>query len=86
MTERIIKITDSSGLHLRPAGELCQKAMEFDCRVHICFRDKEFNAKSLLSVLSACIHQEDEIRLVCSGVDEEEAADALTAFIEQGTL
>jgi phosphotransferase system HPr (HPr) family protein len=49
------------------------------------FRNKEFNVKSVISILSACVQQEDVIRLVCTGPDEEEAAAEMAAFIEGNT-
>ena len=45
------------------------------------FRNREFNAKSLLSVLSACVQQGDEIEVVCSGADEKEALQAVMALL-----
>jgi phosphocarrier protein len=69
---------------MRPAGDLCRLAMKYDCAIRIQFRGKEFNAKSLLSVLSACVQQQDEIVLVCDGQDEAEALQAIAAFIEEG--
>lgn len=73
-----------AGLHMRPAGELCKKAQKYESNIMFRFRDKEFNVKSLLSILSACVQQEDEIILVCSGADEQEAAEQIAAFIEAG--
>jgi phosphocarrier protein len=85
LKELTITVNNPSGLHLRPAGELCRKAMKYESRIRICFRDREFDAKSLLSILSACVQQEDVIRLVCTGPDEEEAAAEMAAFIEGNT-
>ena len=42
------------------------------------------NAKSVLSVLGACVKSGDEITLVCEGEDEQAAIDALVALIEGG--
>lgn len=84
MVEKRLTVKNPSGLHLRPAGDLCNKAMGFESRIIIRFRNKEFNAKSLLGILSACVQQEDEILLECSGKDETEAAEVLAKFIESG--
>lgn len=82
MIEKTVKVKNPAGLHLRPAGDLCQKAMEYESHILLCFRNREFNAKSLLSVLSACVQQDDELILRCSGKDEADAADALIRLIE----
>ena len=42
------------------------------------------NAKSVLSVLGACIKSGDDITLVCDGEDEAEALDYLSKYIEDG--
>ena len=83
MTETKVKIRNEVGLHLRPAQQLCTKAMEYEgTRILIRFRGKEFNAKSLLGLLSACVQQMDEITLVCDGPQEKQASEELSAFIE----
>lgn len=82
MTERRLTVKNKLGLHLRPAGELCKLATEYKSDIKICFRNKEFSAKSVLGILSACVQQQDEIILVCNGPDEEEACEVLAAFIE----
>ena len=82
MVSRKIKIRNVLGLHLRPAGEFCRKAVEYESNIVIHFRGKEFNGKSLLSVLSACVQQEDEIELICSGADEAQALQALADVLE----
>ena len=42
------------------------------------------NAKSVLSVLGACIKKGDEIELICDGEDEEEAMRTMTKAIADG--
>lgn len=84
MIEKKLIVKNPSGLHLRPASDLCNKAMEYNSSIKICFRNKEFNAKSLLGILSACVQQGDEIVLIFQGTDEEKAASELVPFIENG--
>ena len=84
MTETKVKIRNEVGPHLRPAQQLCTKAMEYEgTKILIRFRGREFNAKSLLGLLSACVQQMDEIILVCDGPQEQRASEELAAFIEQ---
>lgn len=77
MVEKRLTVKNELGLHLRPAGELCKLATEYKSDIKICFRNKEFSAKSILGILSACVQQEDEIELICSGTDEKEALEGL---------
>lgn len=84
MVSRKVVITNPTGLHLRPAGILCKDAMEFKSRITFRFRDTTANAKSVLSVLGACVKCGDEIELFCEGEDEQEALQSLVAAIEGG--
>ena len=84
MVSKEVKITNPTGLHLRPAGNLCKEAMRYKSKVTFNYDGNVANAKSVLSVLGACIKSGDEITLVCEGVDETEALSALVAFIESG--
>ncbi len=84
MVSQKVTIKNPTGLHLRPAGILCKEAMNYKSLITFNFRDTTANAKSVLSVLGACIKSGDEIELVCEGADEEEALTALVAVIEDG--
>lgn len=84
MLSQAIKIKNPTGLHLRPAGNLCKEAMKFKSKITFEYRGNTANAKSVLSVLGACIKSGDEITLICEGEDEREALQSLIAFIESG--
>ena len=66
-----LQLQNPSGLHLRPAGILCKAATKFQSHITITTADgTEANAKSVLSVLSACVKSGDMITLSCDGNDE----------------
>ncbi|MDE6219900.1 MAG: HPr family phosphocarrier protein, partial [Lachnospiraceae bacterium] len=48
------------------------------------FRGNTANAKSVLSVLGACIKSGDEIEVFCDGSDENEALSTMIKVIEDG--
>ena len=48
------------------------------------FGDSTANAKSVLSVLGACVKSGDEIEFFCEGEDEQEALKALVRAVENG--
>ena len=73
MVSQKVVIKNPTGLHLRPAGILCKEAMQFKSLITFKFRENTANAKSVLSVLGACIKCGDEIELICEGIDEQEA-------------
>lgn len=84
MVKRRIKVVNPSGLHLRPAGMLCQTSMKFKSRVIILFKDKEINAKSVLNVMASGIKCGSEIDVCCDGDDEEAALEAVCMLIAEG--
>lgn len=81
MLEKKVKIQIPNGLHLRPAQEFCLLAGAYESHIVFECRGREFNAKSLLGVLSACVQNGDEILLRCEGSDEAQAAEALDVFL-----
>ena len=85
MVSQLVKITNPTGLDVKPAGILCKEAMKFKCKVTYHYGSgNTANAKSVLSVLGACIKCGDEIEFICEGEDEEEALKALINAVESG--
>lgn len=84
MISQKVIVKNPTGLHLRPAGILCKEAMKFKSLVTFTFDGGTANAKSVLSVLGACVKCGDEIELVCEGEDEQEAMETLVHAIESG--
>lgn len=84
MVSQKITIINPSGLHLRPTGNLCNEALKYKSLITFSFDGGTANAKSVLSVLGACVKCGDEIELVCEGADEQEAMKALVDAISSG--
>lgn len=85
MVSKKVVIRNLTGLHLRPAGILCNKAILFKSKIQFQKGDNiTANAKSVLSVLGACVKCGDEIEFICEGVDEEEALDSMIKVVESG--
>lgn len=84
MVRQKVVISNPTGLHLRPAGILCKEAMQFKALITFTFRDTTANAKSVLSVLGACVKCGDEVEFICEGEDEEEALKSIVAAVENG--
>ena len=77
MVSEKVAIKNPTGLHLRPAGLFCRTAMQYGSKITVEKKTKSedvtANAKSVLSVLGACIKSGDEINIICEGEDEETA-------------
>ncbi len=84
MVTQRITIKNPTGLHLRPAGLFCKTAVQFKSKITFQHKDITANAKSVLSVLGACIKAGDEIELICEGEDEGKALVAMLEIIEDG--
>lgn len=84
MVSQKVVIKNPTGLHLRPAGILCKEAMQFKSLITFNYGGNTANAKSVLSVLGACVKSGDEIELICDGEDEEEALKSLVEAVESG--
>ena len=84
MISKKIVIKNPTGLHLRPAGVLCNEAVKYKSRVYFKYGDNEANAKSVLSVLGACIRSGTELEFICEGEDEDAAMAGMTTVVENG--
>ena len=82
MVSKKVTIKNPTGLHLRPAGELCKTAIQFKSKVTFAFGGGTSNAKSVLSVLGACVRGGAVIELVCEGEDEQTALEHLVDLLE----
>ncbi len=84
MIQRDVTITNSSGLHARPATFFIQKANTYRCNVWVVKDDRKVSAKSLLGVLSIGIAKGMTITRVADGEEEVSAIEGLTELIETG--
>ena len=84
MIQREVTITNSTGLHARPATFFIQKANTYRSGVWVVKDDRKVSAKSLLGVLSIGIAKGMTITIVADGDDEEAALKGLVELIESG--
>lgn len=83
VSEKVV-LKNPTGLHLRPAGVLCKEAMNYASSITFRCGNVTANAKSVLSVLGACIKTGDELEFICEGPDEEEALKAIINVVKSG--
>ena len=75
-------LKNDTGLHARPASKLTQLAATFSSNISLEYKDKLYNAKSIISILSAGIDAKSELTLVVDGADESMAMTEIIALIE----
>ena len=83
MVSRKVSIQDEKGLRMRPAKDFSQIAAGYKSKIHVKYKDGEYNAKSLISMLAAGIKNGALIEIICEGDDEEEALKALISYLEK---
>ena len=78
-------VTAEAGIHARPAGLLVKKAASFKSNIKILHeqRGSEADLKRVMAVMALGVKKGDRIVLSVDGEDEEEAADALEAFLKE---
>ena len=78
-------VTAEAGIHARPAGLLVKKAASFKSNIKILHeqRGSEADLKRLMAGMALGVKKGDRIVLSVDGEDEEEAADALEAFLKE---
>ena len=84
MISRQVTITNSSGLHARPATFFIQKANCYKASIWVEKEDRKVSAKSLLGVLSLGVAKGMTITLIADGQDANAAIAGLVELIENG--
>jgi phosphocarrier protein len=84
--ERAVVLGNKHGLHARPAAEFVRLASRFLSDVKLTKDDTTIDGKSIMGVMMLAAECGSTIVLTIEGRDEEEAARALTAFLESETL
>lgn len=84
MIRKDITLSCAEGLQARAASMLVQCANRYASRITLTLGQKTVNAKSLMGVLSLCVHAGQTLDMRLTGEDEQAACDALCALFESG--
>ena len=76
-------ITDSQGIHARPAGLLVKEASKYASDIKVSFNEKSGDAKRLFSIMGLGIKCGNKITVTIDGADEEIAVSAMKDFLEK---
>ncbi|NEU30158.1 HPr family phosphocarrier protein [bacterium LRH843] len=82
MVKQVVTVKRKTGLQARPAALFVQEANRFSSHVTIERGEKQVNAKSIMGIMSLAVGPGATITLITDGSDEQEALEALIAFIE----
>ena len=84
MVSKKLTLVNPQGFHMRPASLFASAMGKYSSKITIKFNGNEYNGKSLLNIMAACIRCGSEIELICDGADESEALAEATQLIEGG--
>ena len=76
-------IRDELGIHARPAGQLVKLVSGYESEVKVGRPDKMVDAKRIIGVMGLAMKQGDELTMTFDGPDEEAAAAAAEAFLNE---
>ncbi|REB04742.1 HPr family phosphocarrier protein [Sporosarcina sp. BI001-red] len=82
MIEKTAEVKIKPGLQARQAALFVQEANRYTSDVYVKRDERQVNAKSIMGVMSLAIAQGSTVTLIASGGDEEQAAEALSAFVQ----
>jgi len=80
--EKQVEIKLRTGLQARVAAMFVQEANRFTSDVFLKKDEKVVNAKSIMGLMSLALNRGTVITLIAEGSDEEEAVEALCAYVE----
>ncbi|MGO5051626.1 HPr family phosphocarrier protein [Lachnospiraceae bacterium LCP25S3_G4] len=81
MIKKPVIVKHDNGLDARPIALLVQEASQYSSQVYIEMGDKKINAKSIMGMMSLTLSGGEEVVVVTDGLDEEEAATGIEAFL-----
>jgi phosphocarrier protein len=75
--ERQLTVVNRLGLHARASAKLVQVLAGFEASVHLTYRGREINAKSIMGLMMLAAAKGATVGLRADGPDREAAADAV---------
>lgn len=77
ISQRMVTVRNSQGLHMRPADMLVKAAMKFRCRIELEKDGQIVDARSILGLLTLGAQAGTSLSLKAIGDDSQEAVQAL---------
>ena len=82
MVTREVLVSNSRGLHARPATLLVRKAASFKSDIGIEYMGKKANIKSLIGILSLGVGPDTIVNVIVNGLDEKLALEEIVTLIK----
>ena len=80
--EKEIIVKSTTGLHASLAVKIDQTASKYAVNIELHYKDKVVDLKSILGLMSLAIPKGENVRIVASGQNAEEAINDISAILE----
>lgn len=84
VVERSVTISNSLGLHARPAAQFVRLATSFGSNIELEKDGLTVNAKSIMGVMMLAAEYGSTVRIRADGPDAEQAVEALAKLVSDG--
>jgi phosphocarrier protein len=81
VARRQVEVTNSLGLHMRPANKFVELALQFQADVRVKYNGNQFNGKSILDLTSLAAECGTLLELEATGPDAASAIAALADLV-----
>jgi phosphotransferase system HPr (HPr) family protein len=78
---RQVEVTNSLGLHMRPANKFVELALQFQAEIRVHYNGSEFNGKSILDLTSLAAECGTRLDVEARGPDAAQAIEALAGLV-----
>jgi phosphotransferase system HPr (HPr) family protein len=82
IANRQVEITNSLGLHMRPANKFVELALRFQSEIRVHYNGNEYNGKSILELTSLAAECGSRLELEARGPDASAAIEALADLVK----
>lgn len=82
MVSQNVLITNSSGLHARPASQFVKYIKQFKSRVLLVTKDAEVDCGSIINLLTLAIKPGTTVEIKVIGEDEQDALAKIVEFLK----
>jgi phosphotransferase system HPr (HPr) family protein len=79
---RQVEVTNSLGLHMRPANKFVELALRFQAEIRVHHNGNEFNGKSILDLTSLAAERGTRLDVEARGPDAAQAIEALAELVK----
>lgn len=82
VARREVEITNSLGLHMRPANKFVELASRYQSDIRVHYKGNEYNGKSILELTSLAAECGSRLDLEARGADASAAIEALADLVK----